>query len=98
MTRARPRSGRHGGGAMRSSSAATANPRPRLLGRKSVVMVSALGMVATGATMAVAAVTTPNPVSLTAVGATSGVHGFPVWYEDTKTDKSHLRLEQCLDA
>ncbi|MGY1593414.1 hypothetical protein ACI79D_15690 [Geodermatophilus sp. SYSU D00708] len=59
-----------------------------------MVAVTALGVVAGGTTMAIAEVTTPNTTSLAAVGPTSGVHGFPVWYEDDK----ELRLEQCLDV
>lgn len=58
-----------------------------------MVAATTLGVVAAGVTMAAAEVTTPNTASLASVGPASGVHGFPVWYEDGKA----LRLEQCLD-
>ncbi|MGY1638780.1 hypothetical protein ACI78V_19200 [Geodermatophilus sp. SYSU D00742] len=95
MTRERPDNGRRGGGATEGTDVATANRRARRsLGRRGVVAVTTLGIVATGATMAGAEIITPNPETLKAVGPTSGVHGFPVWYEDG----DGLRLEQCLDA
>ncbi len=52
-----------------------------------------LGLVAAGAAVAVAEVTTPNSDTMKAVGPVSSDHGFPVWYEDS----NGLRLEQCLD-
>jgi hypothetical protein len=94
MTRERPSTGRRGGGAMRGTDVATANRTSNRRGRKSVVALTAFGVVATGGTIAGADIVTPNPKTLTAVGPTSGVHGFPVWYED----HTGLRLEQCLDA
>jgi len=87
--------GRHGGGARTGTDAVTANrSTQRRRGRRGVVAVATIGIVATGATVAGAEVITPNPRTLQAVGPTSGVHGFPVWYEDHQG----LRLEQCLDA
>src|SRR3712207_396759 len=95
MREERPIQGRRGGGARAGADCAT---RDRTSGRRAVrrgvVAVTAAGIVAGGVTVAVAAVSTPNETHLTAVGPTSGVHGFPVWYEDDKG----LRLEQCLDA
>lgn len=67
--------------------------RPRRTGRHGIVAMTTVGVVVAGATLAVADIITPNTSSLTAVGPTSAVHGFPVWYEDDKD----LRLEQCLD-
>jgi hypothetical protein len=95
MTRERPITGRRGGGATRGTDVATPNRSARrALGRRGVVAVTTLGIVATGATMAGADIVTPNPRTLQAVGPTSGVHGFPVWYEDHEG----TRLELCLDV
>ncbi|MGY1634576.1 hypothetical protein ACI784_22990 [Geodermatophilus sp. SYSU D01186] len=79
---------------MRGTDVATANRTTNRRGRTTVVALTAFGVVASGATMAGADILTPNPETLQAVGPTSGVHGFPVWYED----HTGLRLEQCLDA
>jgi hypothetical protein len=62
-------------------------------GRRVVVTVATVGIVAAGATVAGAEITKDNDRRLAAVGPV-GAHGFPVWYED----HSGLRLEQCLDA
>ena len=61
--------------------------------RAGTTALVSLGLVAAGAAMAVAEVTTPNTDTMKAVGPVSSYHGFPVWYEDSKG----LRLEQCLD-
>ncbi|MGY1821855.1 hypothetical protein [Geodermatophilus sp. SYSU D00079] len=80
---------------MKGTDVATANrTTSRHLGRKGVVALTAFGVIAGGATMAGADIVTPNPRTLQAVGPTSGVHGFPVWYEDHEG----TRLELCLDA
>ena len=70
----------------------------RRIGRRGLVAVTAFGIIASGAAVAVAEVTEPNTTSLKVVGPISGEHGFPVWYEDEKADGSKLRLEQCLDV
>jgi hypothetical protein len=62
--------------------------------RVAAAALTTVGLVAAGATVAVAEVTTPNPQTLKAVGPVSAAHGFPVWYEDS----NGLRLEQCLDT
>jgi hypothetical protein len=62
-------------------------------GRRVVVTVATVGIVAAGATVAGAEITKDNDRRLAVVGPV-GAHGFPVWYED----HSGLRLEQCLDA
>ncbi|WP_431473669.1 PKD domain-containing protein [Ornithinimicrobium sp. W1665] len=64
-----------------------------LLRRRTVAVLATAGVVATGATVALAEVTVPNPTSLSAVGPVSGEHGYPTWYRDSEG----LRLEQCLD-
>jgi hypothetical protein len=95
MRRERPIADRHGGGAWTGTGVTAPDPTSRRgIARNGVVALTAFGVVAGGVTVAVAAVTTPNETHLAAVGPTSGVHGFPVWYEDDKG----LRLEQCLDA
>ncbi|HET9861093.1 MAG TPA: hypothetical protein VFQ19_15030 [Nocardioidaceae bacterium] len=62
--------------------------------RATAAVLTTIGLVAAGATVATADVTTPNPQTLKAVGPVSPEHGFPVWYEDS----NGLRLEQCLDT
>jgi hypothetical protein len=62
-------------------------------GRRVVVTVATVGIVAAGATVAGAEITKDNDRRLAAVGPV-GAYGFPVWYED----HTGLRLEQCLDA
>jgi hypothetical protein len=61
-----------------------------------VAALAGLALLAVGGVFAYGAVIDPPGVNkghLVAVGATSGEHGFPVWYKDDK----NVRLEPCLD-
>jgi hypothetical protein len=72
--------------------------RRRVRGVSRRVLISfvlAVGLIAAGGILAYAEVIgPPNSGGLVAVGATSGEHGFPVWYKD----KSNTRLELCIDV
>ncbi|WP_122260582.1 PKD domain-containing protein [Ornithinimicrobium cerasi] len=61
--------------------------------RRAVAVTATTALLATGAGVALAEVTTPNPTHLVAFGPISGEHGYPSYYED----ENGLRLQQCLD-
>ncbi|GER22263.1 hypothetical protein NCCP1664_07600 [Zafaria cholistanensis] len=61
--------------------------------RAGIATITAVGLVAAGATVVMGEVTTANTDTLKGVGP-AGPYGFPVYYEDA----SGLKLEQCLDA
>lgn len=84
MSTTQLRPGRHARPAVRPT---------RTTGRRATAVVAALGLVAAGAGVALAEVTTPNPTNLVGFGPLSGEHGYPTWYEDA----NGLRLQQCLD-
>ncbi|GGK83407.1 PKD domain-containing protein [Ornithinimicrobium pekingense] len=68
-------------------------PPSRHARRRLVSVATATALLATGAGVAIAEVTKPNPTQLAAFGPISGEHGYPTWYEDS----TGLRLQQCLD-